>query len=159
MGMAPPGVRVPVLRLDRQGQWSVDGERIEHERTVAVLTQNVRIDGGRAFTNIGREVAPIVVDDTPYFVTSLALSPALSVRLSDGTVETLRSPRAAHSDDGRLYLLVKDGSLWALVARAVHHQLEECVEEKDGVLGLALPGGFVVVEPAVPPMWTASERT
>lgn len=121
----PPGLRIPELRLDRDGQWFIDGERIEHARSVQVLTENVRVaTDGTLSTSIGREHAPIKVDDVPFFVTSATLDASgLCLRLSDTSEVVLAAPQLRSGDDGRFYVRVKAGLAWARFSRAAYQAI------------------------------------
>jgi hypothetical protein len=143
----PPGVRIPELRLDRDGEWYVDGERISHERTCQVLTRNVylRPEGGFG-TSIGREHVPIVVDDVAFFVRSVEPDAAgLGLFLSDETAERQAVPELKSSADGRMYVCIKDGRAWARFSRSAHQALAPLVEEREGAYGLVLGSRFVPV--------------
>jgi len=145
MGLPPPGIKVPELRLTRDGDWYVDGERIFHERTCTVLTENVHLlDDGRLASSIGRETVPIIVDDVGFFVLAADVrADTLNVRLSDGSEELVSALR---TNDGRLYAQVKGGRAWARFSRAAHQSVEALVEERDAALGLRIGGVWLEVK-------------
>jgi hypothetical protein len=129
----PPGIRIPELRLDRDGHWFIDGERIEHARSVQVLTQNVRIAAdGSLSTSIGREHAPIKVDDVPFFVTGATLSAeGLCLSLSDTSEAVFRTPELRGAADGRFYVRVKEGLAWARFSRAAYQAIMPALGEDE----------------------------
>lgn len=133
--------------MDARGGWTVDGERIDHERTVRVLTENVRLmDDGTFVTSIGRETAPCTVEDVGFFVRAVEIAKdGLAVRLSDRSEEVLAKPELAERPDGRLYCRVKDGRAWALFSSAAHQALEPAWGEQDHAIGLVVCGHFVRV--------------
>lgn len=121
----PPGMVIPKLRYDRAGRWHIDGEIIQHARSCQVLTQNLRVlDDGSFVTSIGREVAPVEVEDVAFFVHDVDVdSEAMSVTLSDQTRERLTSPQLAFNDTGELYVRVKAGLAWARFSRGAQLRL------------------------------------
>ncbi len=142
MPRAPAGVVVPDLFMNRDGHWFVNGERVEHARSVQVLTENVRLaDDGLWVTSIGHEEAPMRFADTPYLVRSADFSNGvLALGLSDTSKETQRSAEFRRGEDNSLYLRVKYDkpiAIWARFTRAAYQALLPHWEE-DGE-GLRLP--------------------
>lgn len=125
MGMAPPGIRVPQLFMDAAGDWFVDGERIEHARTLSVLSANARLGpDGVWVTSIGRETAPFTFADTPLLVREADLSGAvLTLRLSNDAVEIQREAEFRRGVDDGLYARVVSGRAWARFTRAAYQAL------------------------------------
>jgi hypothetical protein len=128
MPRAPAGVVVPDLFMNQDGEWFVNGGRIEHARSAQVLTENVRLaDDGIWVTSIGREEAPMRFADTPYFVRSADFADSvLSLRLSDMSNETQRSAEFRRGEDNFLYVRVKHDKpieIWARFTRAAYQAL------------------------------------
>lgn len=141
----PPGLILPELRFDRDGCWFVDGERIEHARSVQVLTRNLRVLGDGSFvTSIGREVAPVKVDDVAFFVLDVELDTALHLKLSDEQREVQEAPVLSLDPQGRLYVRVKNGLAWARFARGAQQRLEPHWVARDQGIGLVLGGRLVL---------------
>jgi hypothetical protein len=147
MGFAPPGVKVPDLRLDRDGRWYIDGEEILHARSVMVLTENVQLlQDGTFVTSIGRETVPIRIDDVAFFVCDCTLLDAgLGLVLSDRSEETIAEPVLRSGAEGRVYVQIKGGRTWARFSRGTHQWLQELWQERGGVIGLVVRGRFVPV--------------
>jgi hypothetical protein len=142
MPRAPAGVVVPDLFMNENGEWFVNGERIEHARSVQVLSENVRLaDDGIWVTSIGREEAPMRFADTPYLVRSADFSNAvLSLCLSDTSSETQTSAQFRRAEDNSLYVRVKYDkpiAIWARFTRAAYQALLPHWEEAGD--GLRLP--------------------
>jgi hypothetical protein len=147
MGLPPPGIKIPDLRLDRDGRWFIEGEQILHARSCLVLTQNIELkDDGTFTTHIGREVAPIRVDDVGFFVQVVNVSSdALTLTLSDGSDEALSTPVLRMTEDGRLYVRVKGDRAWARFLRGPHQVLSEHWQEREQEIGLWLGSRFLPV--------------
>ena len=136
---------MPELRLTRDGRWFVDGEEILHERTLRVLTENVRLtEDGTFVTSIGRETAKIVADDAAFFVRTATIDGrGLVLALSDRSEETLATPHLRSGLDGALYCRVKGDRAWARFSRAAQQALAPSLVEEAGAVGLIVCGVFV----------------
>lgn len=145
--MAPPaGIRIPVMRFGAEGQWWIDGGKIEHERSCEVLTKNLRLlEDGTFVTSIGREVAPVVVDDVAFFIHRAAIvDGAFVIHASDDSEETIAGAHLVLGLDGadRLYARVKGNLTWARFLRTA--QLALNWEEGPSGIGLRVGDRIVV---------------
>ncbi len=84
------------IKIDKEGNWFFNGAPIINKQIVALFNSGIEHDGQGGYRlHIGDEISPIVVEDTPYVVTSLELAQGVdglscfTVRLSDGTSEPL----------------------------------------------------------------------
>src|SRR5580692_1501771 len=88
---APDGLsRESTLRLDRQGRFWHDGERVEHAGLAAALRSWIgrHPDDGRYHLTIGYAWTYFTVEDAPYSVFSLRIEPfRVILHLDDGTEE------------------------------------------------------------------------
>ncbi len=124
------------IRLDREGRWFHRGEPFTNRKLVDLFNRSVRpLEGGGFVIQVGREIYPIHVEDTAYFVHAIDLtqSPAV-IELSDGTSEPLALETLVYDDRGGFYCLVKSGRYRARFRRNLWHALlDRIVERPDGI--------------------------
>ncbi len=133
------------LFLDAEGRWFYGGEQVTHERLVAFLDRSIRptVEGGWA-VQAGREVVPVEVEDTAYFVRGLEEGPdGAFVLLSDGTREPLDPASLEYRGPGRLYCRVKGGRARARFVRRVYNEVVTRLEERDGEYVVPIGGHLV----------------
>src|SRR5215471_14467500 len=94
------------IRFGRDGRWYADGQLVENKRIADLFSQHVRRrpDGGYML-RVADEQAPIVVDDTPYVVTSVAFDadPLPLLHLNDRSRERLDPSTLGIGADHVLY--------------------------------------------------------
>jgi len=101
-------------------------------------------DDGRFILSNGYDWTYLQVEDTPYFIQSLALqsedaeSPQLTLTLSDQTTELLALDSLRLGADDALYCSVKNGEYEARFTRFAQQQLEPLLVEVDGEVALQL---------------------
>ncbi len=138
-GTPPPGyVDTEVVKLTRNGVWLANGQEISHEPTGRLFGKCLRRDDQGYFIQIGREYKRIVVEDTPFFVSSLDGDPrtAIWVCLSDETREKL-DPLTLAYRPGRLTCRVKGGEEEAKFLSAPYFELLRDLQED--------PKGYYIV--------------
>ena len=114
------------IRFGRDGRWYADGQLVENKRIADLFSQHVRRrpDGGYML-RVADEQAPIVVDDTPYVVTSVAFDadPLPLLHLNDRSRERLDPSTLGIGADHVLYCRVKQGAEPARFLRAAYYDL------------------------------------
>ena len=108
---APDGLsRESTLRLDRQGRFWHDGERVEHAGLAAALRSWIarHPDDGRYILTNGYDWTYFTVEDAPYSVVSLRIEPfRVILHLDDGTEEPWHPESTRIGADDALYARVK----------------------------------------------------
>jgi hypothetical protein len=151
----PPGTsRESSLRLDRDGQFWFEGERVEHPRLLNALHAWItrHPDDGRYILTNGYDWTYFAVDDVPFFVQSVreGAGGGLELGLSDGTTVPFPAEGLAAGDDEALYVpvTVRGDPFEAKFTRFAQAQLAPwLVEGADGRVGVRA-GGRVVVPAA-----------
>ncbi|EYF04618.1 hypothetical protein [Chondromyces apiculatus] len=146
----PPGAsRESTIRLDKEGRFWHDGERVEHQAMEQALRSWVAShpDDGRPILTNGYDWCYFQVDDAPLFVSALHVSgDAATLVLFDGTEEALDPAVLSLGVDGVVYARVRGGKLEARFSRHAQTQLEPLLVNAEPPT-LAL-GGREVVLPA-----------
>jgi hypothetical protein len=123
--------RESTIRLDADGRFFHEGERVEHPGLEAAMHTWVarHPDDGRFILTNGYDWTYFTVEDVPYFVRSLHVEPdRVVLRLSDGTEEAWNPEKTRVSGD-RLYASVKGGSCEARFDRHAQNALGPLLEE------------------------------
>jgi uncharacterized protein len=141
----PPGTsRESAIRLDHDGQFWMEGDRIEHPALHAALTRWItrHPDDGRFILCNGYDWTYFWVDDAPYVVRSLSVEATRVVlTLSDETQETLDPSRCRVGDASALYVAVKGGQFEARFSRHAQNQLAPVlVEDAEGTPAIEIAG-------------------
>ncbi len=149
---APPGrSRESTIRLDRDGRFWHDGERITHEGMSAAFLSWVSIhpDDGRFILTNGYDWTYFDVEDVPFFVRALRVDAGTArLQLSDGTEEALVPATLTTGDRDALYCRVKDGQFEARFDPAAQTALAPLlVEGDDGEPELEVSGARYRVPP------------
>ncbi len=120
------------LSLDAEGRFLHRGEPITHPRPLEILWRSLRREpDGRYTVSIGREVAYVSIEATPYAVQAVLPAPdggAPRIRLSDGAEERLEPASLTLGADGILRCTVK-GDHAARFTRAGQLALGALLEE------------------------------
>ena len=142
---APEGAsRESTIRLDADGRFWHDGERVEHPALEAALHRWIarHPDDGRFILTNGWDWTYFTVDDAPYTVRSLQVEPdRVVLRLSDGTDEPLDPTTARVGAHDALYVRVKGGAFDARFSRHAQGQLEPVLEAGPGGEPMLAVGG------------------
>jgi len=132
----PPGTsRESTIRLDADGQFWHDGEPMRHPALERAFHQWIarHPDDGRYILTNGYDWTYFQVDDAPYTVRSLAVTPdGVSLRLSDETEEPLDPESLRSGAGGALYVGVKKGGFVARFSRHAQTQLAPLLLEGPG---------------------------
>jgi hypothetical protein len=130
------------IRLDAEGQWWHDGERVTHPKIIDAWNRGIeRDDSGRCIIRFGADWAVIQVDDVPIQVLGARLhGGGVVLALSDGRSEPLDASTLHLSRAGVLYCKVRSGTLPARFSRNAHFIVGEQLEEREGEFVLELGG-------------------
>lgn len=137
---APEGrSRESTIRLDREGRFFHDDERVEHPKLAAALHTWIsrHPDDGRYILTNGYDWTYFTVEDVPFFVRSVREEGGDAILLlSDGTEEPLDPTSVRANERGELYLKVKrddkGGPFDAKLTRFAQTQLGPFLEEDEG---------------------------
>ncbi len=136
--MPPPEgrSRESTIRLDANGHFFHEGERVEHPGLEAAMHTWIAThpDDGRFILTNGYDWTYFTVEDVPFFVRAVRVEPERVVlRLSDGTEEPWDPVKSRVVGD-RLYAKVKNDRFEARFDRHAQNALGEVLEEEDGKL-------------------------
>jgi hypothetical protein len=149
--------RESTIRLDAEGHFFHEGERVDHPRLAAAMHTWIarHPDDGRYILNNGYDWTYFTVDDAPYTVTAVRRAgEELRVTLSDGTEEPwdLRTTRIAPPDGpsaGALYARVKaaafGGPFEARFTRHAQAGLAPLLVESAGAPAIVVDGKAVPI--------------
>jgi hypothetical protein len=132
----PPGAsRESTIRLDAEGTFWHDGERVTKDSLVKALHSWVTFhpDDGRPILTNGYDWTYFAVEDTPYFVELVRGRPPETplLVLSDGTEEPLDPATLVADEQGTCFVKVKAGRAWARFWRHAQAALEPFLAEDD----------------------------
>ncbi len=141
----PPGTsRESTLRLDADGKFWHDGERVDHPALAKALHSWIarHPDDGRYILTNGYDWTYFQVDDAPYTVRSIRLSrDSVGLELSDETEENLAPETLRTGAGDALYAKVKGGRFEARFSRHAQTALAPLLAETpDGVVELRIGG-------------------
>jgi uncharacterized protein len=129
------------IRLDREGGWWHDGERVDHPKIVEAFNRGLApTEDGRFTLTFGNDWCFVEVEDAAYTVLGIEQAPegAPRLSLSDRTSETLAPDTLETDRDGALTCRVKVGRAKARFSRTAQAALGEALELRDGSLWLRL---------------------
>jgi hypothetical protein len=119
----PNNLKLPDLRVDRDGEWYDEGVQITHPGILANLRGNLRRDAAGYFIQT-RVRIPVRVDDVPFVVVRVERrGDELHAHLNDGTEEPLDPASVRLGDADVPYAAVKNGTFDARFSRAAAWQL------------------------------------
>ena len=152
----PPGAsRESTIRLDREGRFFHRDEDedglVENPKLAHALHRWIarHPDDGRLILTNGYDWTYFTVDDAPFHVDSVQIAgERLTLGLRNGESYVFEGD-LREGADGALYTTVtrKDGAFEARFSRTAQADLAPCLEERAGVVGLALGDRFVVPSP------------
>jgi len=124
---------LPRLRIDRDGVWFHDDAEVTHPGIIANLRENLRVDGGGHFLQIGPARVPVEVADTPFVVERVeALGDGLTATLNDLTREPVALDTLRVDERAIPRCRVKEGRFDARLSRAATYQLLQHVQPDEG---------------------------
>ncbi len=133
------------LRLDAHGQWFHDGVAVTHPGIADYLSKHLAWSGehGVFVVEVDGRAVRVEVDDTAYFVTSLAMEhDPWQITLNDGSSAELRAPIEVRTN-GEFICWVKEGRFPAKISRSVHQQLQPYINAVPG----SAPDRYIVKTP------------
>ena len=146
----PPGTsRESTIRLDGDGKFWHDGERVDHPSLEKALHGWIarHPDDGRFILTNGYDWTYFQVDDAPYTVRAIRLEPgAVTLELSDDTEEPLAPETLRVGRGDALYAKVKAGRFEARFSRHAQTSLAPILQEStDGKTRLTIGSRDYVV--------------
>jgi hypothetical protein len=128
--------RESTLRLDREGRFWHDGERVEHRPLSRALASWVTVhpDDGRFILANGYDWTYFAVDETPMFVESIAIDErngSVVLRTFDGKEEPLDPSTLRLAEDDVVVVRVRGGTLEARFSRHAQLALAPLLDEAD----------------------------
>jgi len=141
----PPGTsRESTIRLDAEGKFWHDGERVDHPALERALHEWIALhpDNGRYILTNGYDWTYFQVDDAPYIVRAIHVKPdGVTLVLSDQTEESLVPETLRVGAADALYAKVKGGRMTARFSRHAQTSLAPILrEDKPGALRLTVAG-------------------
>ena len=136
--MPPPEgrSRESTIRLDANGHFFHEGEKVEHPGLEAAMHTWIarHPDDGRFILTNGYDWTYFTVEDVPYFVRGIRVeADRVVLRLSDQTEEAWEPQNSRIAGD-RLYAKVKNGAFEARFDRHAQNALGDVLDEQDGKL-------------------------
>jgi len=128
------------LSIDKNGVFRHEGVEITHPGTLDLFFKSLESDEkGGYLVRVGREWAPVRVEDTPFAVRSVReYNDSLRIILNDGTEEKLESRTLEVGAENVLYCRVKDGRFPARFLRPAYYQIAQHIRPSE-------TGGFDLV--------------
>jgi hypothetical protein len=127
------------LRIDSEGRWFHGGVEIVRKDIVQLFASNLRrAKAGGYLLVIGRDEAPVIVEDAPFVVLRVERKDErFQLLLSDGSTELLRPETVTFRDNHIPYCLVR-GACEAKFSRQAYYQLARHIEydESDGAFSI-----------------------
>ncbi len=114
------------ISFRKDGNWYSDDERIANGRIALLFSKSIqRGPDGLYYLKIGDERAPIIVEDTPYVVTTIEEDGAggFTIVLNDGEREPLDPATLEIGAENVLYTRVKGGKFSARFLRPAYYHL------------------------------------
>ena len=140
--------RESTIRLDENGHFFHEGERVEHPGLEAAMHTWIarHPDDGRFILTNGYDWTYFNVDDVAYFVRSVRIEPdRVVLNLNDGSEEAWNPEKSRVSGD-KLYTTVKGGMAEARFDRHAQNALGPILEETaDGGLAVKIGPTLVVL--------------
>lgn len=128
------------IKLDAEGRWWHDGERVEHPKIAAAFDAGLRpTDDGRFTLVVGDDWCFVEVQGPAYrVVEAWPLEGQARVELSDGSHEQLDPSTLSIDLTGVLTCRVKSGRALARFSRSAQVRIGACLEAQDGKVFLRL---------------------
>ncbi|MGC4086425.1 MAG: DUF1285 domain-containing protein [Polyangiaceae bacterium] len=129
--------------LDAEGRFFHEGAEVVHRGMKEAFASWIarHPDNGRYILNNGYDWSYFRVDDAPFQVTAVGFSEsAVTLELSDGTVEPLNPSALRLGEQGALYAAVKSGAFEARFSRAAQLGLGPYLVEDAGRVFLQFGG-------------------
>ena len=140
------------LRIDREGRWFHEGVEIVREDIRNLFSRHLaRQHDGSYCVRIGRDEAPVIVEDAPFVVVRVMSDArdSLTLLLSDGSVEPLDGRTLTFRNPNVPYCRVRN-NLDARFSRPAYYQLAEFIGYNEVGDGFFLKAGDQIVELEAP---------
>lgn len=121
------------LRIDPEGRWFHGGVEIVRRNIMQLFSRSLRRGkDGKYYVQLGRDKAPVIVEDAPFVVLRVEEQPSAELRLllSDGSKEILQPRTLVFRDNNVPYCLVRK-NLKAKFSRQAYYQLAKYIELDD----------------------------
>ncbi len=141
------GMESDYITIDGQGEWWYEGNKIVHPEVLALFKSSLTTEGstGQLFIDYKGKRAPVKVEKTPFFIHDIEVEKSgdgellqITLKLDDGTCESLVPESLVLDDSGALQVRVKGGQFEARCLSTAHFRLAELLEENRA-------GGFSLV--------------
>ena len=128
--------------IDKKGNWFQDGIRIRHRGTYLYNNRLLDMDEeGRFFVDEGSGRLYVEVEDTPYVVKMIdRRGEDISVKLNDGTEETLDLGSLRLSGENVPYVRVKNNRFEARLLSPAYYELMKYVRKEGSDYFIELGG-------------------
>ncbi len=136
------------IKFGRDGRWYCDDEVIPNRAICDLYSRALRIlPDGRARLELGEDKADVIVEDTPWVVTTVDGDPAsgFSVVLNDGTRERLDPHSLRRSAEHVLYCAVKGGHPARFLRPAYYALMRHLDVDRTGEAVLRVAGERIVI--------------
>ncbi len=146
------GERIEEIRIDAEGNWYHEGEPFTNQRIIDFFNRSVDVTAdGEYVLHYDDYVYPIVVEDTPVFVTGVRVEgfsffENIYITLSTGEEEELDETSLNYSKPDGLYCRVRNGRMPAKFKRSPSFQLLERLQETDDTYYITIRGNKIVLE-------------
>lgn len=122
-----------VICFGKDGRWYANDEPIGNRRINMLFSQCLQLNhNGQYELVVGKDRTLVQVEDTPYVVTGVALTPEgdFIISLNDNSEETLAPETLTIGDGHVLYCTVKERTFSARFLRHAYYQLAEYIDEQ-----------------------------
>jgi len=131
------------IRFGKDGRWYSDDEPIPNRAICRLFSRAMRVQpGGRGRLELGEDKADVVIEDTPWVVTTVEHDPVrgFSVVLNDETREPLDPTSLRVGAENVLYCRVKGGHEARFLRPAYYELLRHAELDADGRVVLPVGG-------------------
>ena len=126
------------IRIDKEGNWYYQGAPIINKKIYLHLNQCLdRDSSGRYILSMEGERCYLEVEDTPFVIQEVAggeqaegNETPLTLKINDGTEETLDARTLRVGKDNVLYCKIKGGKFEARFLRSAYYQLARFLEQE-----------------------------
>lgn len=149
------GIPIDEIRIDQEGRWFHNGEPFLNKQVIEFFNRSVDVtEEGDYVIHYGDFVYPIVVEDTPVFVTGVRYTgfgefEKVYLTLSTGESEELNPDLLFFRANNCLYTMVRNGLLPARFKRSPSFHILDRLEESDDIFYLRICGKRIVLKEKV----------
>jgi hypothetical protein len=138
------------IRIDSEGRWYCNDKPFKNKNIINFFNKSIDITKDGIFVlNYSNFVYPIIVEDTPLFVTGIRYyksdkEESLFVALTSGEVEKLDID-TLHYKNNALYCFVRNGAIPAKFKRSPSYEILQNIKENDDIYYLDICGKRIVL--------------